>query len=256
MTSPSLTGKRGLVIGIANENSIAWGCARAFRDAGAELAVTYLNDKAERFVRPLAERVQASLVLPLDVRRPGELEAVFDAIRAEWGMLDFLLHAIAFAPGEDLNGRVVDCSRGGFLDAMDVSCHSFLRMAKLAEPLMPHGGSLTTLTYHGAEKVVEGYGLMGPVKAALESCTRYMAAELGPKRIRVNAISAGLLPTRAGKGIGAFEAMYDRFLQGKPLPGDLTVEDIGHCAAFLAGDGARCITGAVYAVDGGYRIVE
>lgn len=256
MSVPSLAGKRGLIVGIANDASIAYGCAKVMRAAGAELAVTYLNEKAEKYVRPLAEALGAPLILPLDVTQDGAMEVVFDRIATEWGGLDFALHSIAFATAADLNGRVVDASRDGFLQAMDISCHSFLRMARLAEPLMERGGSLLTLTYQGSGKAVRGYGVMGPVKAALESCTRYMAAELGEKRIRVNAVSAGLVATRAGKGIGAFPEMFTRHEAGKLLPDTLTPEDIGHVAAFLAGDGAKAVTGTVQYVDAGYHIAE
>lgn len=252
----SLAGKRGLIIGIANDSSIAWGCARSMYQAGAELAVTYLNAKAEPYVRPLAEQVEASLVLPLNVTDDSQLAEVFRRIGAEWGRLDFLVHAIAFAPAADLNGRVTDASRAGFLEAMDISCHSFLRMAHLAEPLMTQGGSLITLTYHGSEKAVNGYGLMGPVKAALESSMRYMACELAPARIRVNAISAGLVATRAGKGIGSFPQMFARFEEGRPLRAALAIDDIGHAATYLASDAAKAVTGVIHPVDGGYGISE
>ena len=184
-----LAGRRGLVTGIANADSIAWGCAKAFRALGAELAVTYLNEKALRHVEPLARQVDASLVLPMNLLNGGELEAVFERLAAEWGQLDFLLHSIAFAPRDDLHGRVTDCTRDGFLQAMDVSCWSFIRMAKLAEPLMRNGGALFCMSYYGSQMVVEHYNMMGPVKAALESATRYLAAELGPQGIRVHAIS-------------------------------------------------------------------
>lgn len=256
MTVLSLNGKRGLIVGIANEKSIAWGCAKAMHNAGATLAVTYLNDKAEKYVRPLAEQVGAELCLPLDVSDDGQLQATFDTIKQQWGTVDFVIHAIAFANAADLNGRIVDCSREGFLQAMDISCHSFMRMAKLAEPLMPNGGSLTTLTYHGGEKVIQGYNLMGPVKAALESSVRYMSVELGAKRIRVNALSAGLVATRAGKGISEFDAMFSRYEAAKPLPDALTIEDIGNSAMFLASDAAKAITGTIQFVDAGYHITD
>jgi enoyl-[acyl-carrier protein] reductase I len=190
-----LKGKKGLIVGIANRSSIAYGRAEVLRNAGADLAITYLNVKAEPFVRPLAEQLESLILLPCDVREPGQLEAVFSRIRKEWGRLDFLLHSIAYAPKEDLHSRITDCSQAGFAMAMDVSCHSFIRMARLAEPLMMEGGCLLTVTFYGAEKVVEEYNLMGPVKSALESCVRYMAAELGPKRIRVHALSPGPLKT-------------------------------------------------------------
>ena len=203
----SLHGKRGLVVGIANEASIAAGCARAFVAAGANLAATYLNDKALPYVRPVADPLGCKLLLPCDVRIPGQLEAVFERIRTEWGQLDFLLHAIAFAPADDLHGRVVDCSAAGFALAMDVSCHSFLRMVHLAEPLMTAGGCLLTVTFYGSERVVAHYNLMGPVKAALESAVRYTAAELGPKGIRAHAISPGAIRTRAASGIARFDEL-------------------------------------------------
>ena len=202
-----LEGKKGLVLGIANENSIAYGCARAFRSFGAELAITYLNDKAKPYVEPLADALEAPILMPLDVQVEGQLEAVFEEIEGRWGRLDFALHSIAFAPRADLHGRVVDCSREGFLLAMDVSCHSFIRMARLAEPLMTNGGALFTMSYFGAERVVENYNLMGPVKAALEASARYLAAELGPKGIRVHAISPGPLKTRAASGIAQFDEL-------------------------------------------------
>lgn len=256
MTRITLEGKRGLVVGIANGSSIAYGCARAFRDMGAELAVTYLNAKAEPHVRPLAEDLGAGLVLPCDVREPGQLEAVFDAIGERWGRLDFLLHSIAFAPRDDLHGRVVDCTRDGFLMAMDVSVHSFIRMARLAEPLMTEGGCLQTVTFYGSEKVVEHYNLMGPVKAALESTVRYMAAELGRKGIRVHALSPGPLATRAASGIDRFDELLARAAERAPTHHLVTIDDVGAYAAFLASDAARAVTGSVEYIDGGYNIVD
>ena len=186
-----LSGRKGLVLGIANEHSLAYGCAQAFRALGAELAVTYLNDKARPYVAPLARELEAPMLLPVDVRDAHQLEQAFAAVAAAWGTLDFALHAIAAAPKEDLHGRLTDCSREGFLQAMDVSCHSFMRMARLAEPLMSRGGALFTMSYYGAEKVIEHYNVMGPVNAALESAVRYLAYELGPKGIRVHADSLG-----------------------------------------------------------------
>jgi enoyl-[acyl-carrier protein] reductase I len=168
----SLQGKKGLIAGIANAHSITFGCAKAFRDAGAELAITYLNAKAEPHVRPLAEQLESPIIVPCDVREPGQLESVFARIEEQWGRLDFLLHSIAYAPKEDLHARITDCSQAGFAMAMDVSCHSFIRMARLAQPLMAQGGCLLTVTFYGAEKVVEEYNLIGPVKAALESSVR------------------------------------------------------------------------------------
>lgn len=251
----NLQGKRGLVAGIANEHSIAYGCARAFRAAGAELAITYLNEKAEPHVRPLAEQLESPIIVPCDVRIAGQLESLFETIEKQWGRLDFVLHSIAYAPKEDLHNRVVDCSEEGFLTAMSVSCHSFIRMARLAEPLMSEGGSLLTATFYGSEKVVRDYNLMGPVKAALESSVRYMAAELGPQGIRVNSISPGPIKTRAASGISRFDELLERVAARAPERQLVTIDDVGALAAFLVGDCARSITGGVHYVDGGYNIV-
>lgn len=250
----SLAGKRGLVIGIANERSIATGCAHAFAACGATLGATYLNDKAKPYVQAVTDKLPCDFLIPCDVHTPGELEAVFDEIAKRWGKLDFLLHAIAFAPAADLHGRVVDSSPEGFALAMDISCHSFLRMTKLAEPLMPDGGSLMTLTYQGSEHVVPHYNVMGPVKAALESAVRYAAAELGPKNIRVNAISPGPIATRAASGIEHFNELLDA-AQKAPERRLATIEDCGALAAFLAGDGARMLTGTIIPVDGGQHLL-
>jgi enoyl-[acyl-carrier protein] reductase I len=251
----SLKGKNGLIVGIANRNSIAYGCAEVLHGAGAELAVTYLNAKAEPFVRPLAEELGSPIVVPCDVREPGQLEGVFSRIQKEWGRLDFLLHSIAYAPKEDLHSRITDCSQAGFAMAMDVSCHSFIRMARLAEPLMTNGGCLLTVTFYGAEKVVEEYNLMGPVKAALESCVRYMAAELGPKRIRVHALSPGPLKTRAASCIERFDELLDLARARTPEHRLVGIEDVGNVAAFLVSDGAAALTGNIEYVDAGYHIV-
>lgn len=251
-----LAGKKGLVLGIANERSIAYGCARRFRQAGAELAITYLNDKAKPYVAPLAEGLDAAILAPCDVREAGQLEAVFDEIAGTWGRLDFVLHSIAFAPRSDLHARVVDCSTEGFLLAMDVSCHSFIRVARLAEPLMTNGGCLQTVTFYGSERVVEEYNLMGPVKAALESAVRYMAAELGRKGIRVHAISPGPLDTRAASGIERFDQLLERARKRAPQHQLVTVDDVGSVAAFLASDAARSLTGNTTFVDAGMHIIE
>jgi enoyl-[acyl-carrier protein] reductase I len=250
----TLQGKRGLIVGIANDASIAAGCARAFRAQGARLAATYLNDKALPHVRAVTDPLEAELLLPCDVTQPGELEAVFEQVTARWGGLDFLLHAIAFAPMADLHGRVVDCSAEGFALAMDVSCHSFLRMARLAEPLMPEGGCLLTVSFHGSERVVSHYGMMGPVKAALESATRYVAAELGPKGIRAHALSPGPIPTRAAGGIAHFDEMLEA--AGRSPEGHAaSADDVGALAAFLVSDAARSLTGTVIPVDGGQHLL-
>ncbi|KPL68452.1 short-chain dehydrogenase [Erythrobacter sp. SG61-1L] len=249
-----LTGKRGLVVGIANEHSIAAGCAAAFRQCGARLAATYLNEKALPFVQPTADAIGAEWLQPCDVREDGELEALFERAAQEWGGLDFVLHSIAFAPRDDLHGRVVDSSPEGFAVAMDVSCHSFLRMARLAEPLMSDGGCLLCVTFYGSERVVEHYNLMGPVKAALESATRYIAAELGPKGIRAHAISPGPIRTRAASGIDRFDELLERAREQAAEPELVDVADVGALAAFLASDAARHITGTIIPVDSGQHL--
>ncbi|NML10277.1 enoyl-ACP reductase FabI [Sphingobium sp. AR-3-1] len=250
-----LAGKRGLVVGIANEHSIAAGCAEAFARCGARLAATYLNAKTEQYVAPVAERLGVEWTAPCDVRVPGELEALFNEVNTKWGGLDFLLHSIAFAPREDLHGRVVDSSAEGFAIAMDVSCHSFLRMARLAEPLMPDGGCLLCVTFYGSDRVVEHYNLMGPVKAALESATRYVAAELGSKGIRAHAISPGPIATRAASGIERFDELIERAAAAVPEGRLVDVDDVGALAAFLVSDAAKRITGTVIPVDSGLHLL-
>lgn len=249
-----MTGKKGLVVGIANEHSLAWAAARNCHAAGADLAVTYLNDKARPFVEPLAQLVSAAILLPCDVAHDGELEAVFDRISKTWGRLDFLVHSIAWAPSNDLHGRLTDCSADGFAQAMQVSCHSLIRMAKLAEPLMIEGGSLTTLSFLGAEKVVDHYNLMGPVKAALETSVRYLAHELGPKGIRVNAISAGAVKTRAASGITHFDELIRETETKSPLRRTVTADEVGRAALLLASDHTTAITGEILHVDAGFHV--
>ncbi len=250
-----LRGLRGLVVGIANRDSIAFGCASKLRGFGAELAVTYLNEKAERFVRPLAEDLGAELILPLDVEQPGQMEAVFDRLGTEWGRLDFVVHSIAFAPRADLHGRVVDCSQAGFLQAMAVSCHSFIAMARLAEPLMTEGGALLTMSYYGADKVVNNYNIMGPVKAALEASVRYLAAELGEHGIRVFAVSPGPLKTRASSGIAAFDELIDDAVVRAPARRLVDIAEVGRVVAFLVGGVASGMTGDTIYVDAGLHII-
>jgi enoyl-[acyl-carrier protein] reductase I len=254
--SPTLlAGRKGLVVGIANQNSIAYGCARMFRACGAELAVTWLNEKARHYVEPLAGELSATIAMPLDVEREGEMEALFDTIRERWGRLDFVLHSIAYAPPADLQGRVADTSRAGFAHAMDVSCHSFIRMARLAEPLMDQGGTLLTMSYLGANQVVAGYGVMGLVKASLEAATRYLASELGGRGIRVNAVSPGPIATRAASGIPKFDRLLDQARSHAPLRQEVEIDDVGSMCAFLVSDAARTITGDVHYIDGGYHIL-
>ena len=251
----SLEGRKVLVTGIANDSSIAYGCARAMRELGADLAITYLNDKAKRFVEPLAESLGAEIFLPADVTQEGELEAVYAEIGKRWGVLHSALHSMAFAPKEDLQGRLVDSSLAGFQLAMDVSCHSFVRMAKLAEPLMSDGGSLFTMSYLGAVRSVPNYNLMGPVKAALEAVTRYLALELGPK-IRVHAMSPGPLKTRAASGLADFDKLMAKAAARAPAKQLATIDDVGRYVAFLATDAGRVLTGDTLYVDGGYHTAD
>ena len=249
-----LDGKKALVVGIANEHSIAFGCAKALRAQGADLAITWLNGKAEPYVRPLADELGAQVMAPLDVSVPGQMEDVYATIAERWGRLDILLHSIAFAPRDDLQGRVVDCSAEGFALAMDVSVHSFLRMIRLAEPLMPEGGTCLSVSFFGSSRVVRNYNMMGPVKAALESAVRYAAAELGPKGISVHALSPGPLMTRAASGIGHFDELLDEAATRAPMHQLVTIDDVGAVAAFLASDEARNLTGGVHDIDGGFSI--
>ena len=262
MNSPTLdpvrlldmTDKKGLIVGVANEHSLAWAAARNCHAAGADLALTYLNEKARPFVEPLAQSICAPLLMPCDVAHEGELETVFAKITETWGKLDFLVHAIAWAPADDLHGRLTDCSAEGFTQAMQVSCHSFIRMAKLAEPLMHQGGNLTTLTFIGAERVVDHYSLMGPVKAALETSVRYLAHELGPKGIRVNAISAGAIKTRAASGIEHFDELIRETETKSPLRRTVTADEVGRAALLLASDHTTAITGEILHVDAGFHV--
>jgi enoyl-[acyl-carrier protein] reductase I len=250
-----LTGKKALVVGIANDQSIAYGCAKAFRAAGADLAVTWLNDKARPHVEPLAKELGADILAPLDVTRPGELEAVFDLILEQWGRLDILVHSIAFAPKEDLQGGLLDCSAEGFAKAMDISCHSFIRMARLAAPLMTEGGAMFAMSYLGAERVVPNYNVMGPVKAALESSCRYLAYELGPKGIRVHPISPGPLKTRAASGLKDFNLMLNEAASKAPLGELIDIMDVGWTCAYLATPFAHRLTGDTVYIDSGASIV-
>ena len=250
-----LKGRRGLVVGVANGDSIAFGCAAKLRAFGAEIALTYLNDKARPHVEPLAHQIDASLLMPLDVMQPGQMAAVFEEIRNTWGSLDFVIHSIAFAPRDDLHGRIVDCSQAGFLQAMQVSCHSFIEMAHHAEPLMNPGGALITMSYYGADKVVNNYNLMGPVKAALESSVRYLAKELGEKDIRVFAVSPGPLRTRAASGIGHFDELIDMAVTRSPGHRLVDIAEVGRAVAFLVGGGASGMTGDVVYVDAGLHIM-
>ena len=249
-----LSGRKGLVVGIANERSLAWPAAMHFRQAGAELAITYVDERAKPHVTPLAERLDAPILLPCDVNLPRDLDAVFDAIKDRWGKLDFILHAVGSVPPADLHGRLTDCSAAGFAEAMTVSVHSLIRMAHLAEPLMAKGGSLMTLSYLGGERVVENYNVMGPVKAALEATVRYLAHELGPANIRVNAISAGPVPTRAASGLTGFAALLEATARAAPLRRNIEADEVGRTALLFASDYTSAITGEVLHVDAGLHI--
>ena len=251
-----LTGKKGLIVGIANDESIAYGCALRCHTLGATQAITYQSEKAKSFIEPLAKRLGAEIFMPLDVQKPQQLDDVFGAIKDKWGRLDFLVHSIAFMPKMDLQGRVIDCSLDGFLMAMDISCHSFIRMARYAETLMASGGCLLAMSYYGANQVVTNYNAMGPVKAALESAVRYLAAELGPKRIRVHALSPGPLKTRAASGIGHFSELLNQAEQKSPQKRLVTIEDVGDVAAFLVSDHAESLTGNITFIDAGYHIMD
>jgi enoyl-[acyl-carrier protein] reductase I len=250
-----LNGRKALVVGIANQHSIAYGCARAFRELGAELAITYLDPKSRTYVEPLAKELEAPIFMELDVAKPGMLEKVFAAIETQWGALDILVHSIAWAPKEDLQGRLIDSSAAGFGQAIDISCHSFLRMAKLAEPLMKSGGTMFAMSYYGANKVVANYNLMGPVKAALEACCRYLAYELGGKGIRVHAISPGPLKTRAASGLKDFDVLLTEAAQRAPLGELVDIMDVGFTCAFLATPYARRLSGETLYVDGGVNVI-
>jgi enoyl-[acyl-carrier protein] reductase I len=252
---PVLKGSKALVVGVANDRSIAYGCAKAFRELGADLAITYVNEKTKTYVEPLAKELGASIFMPLEVGVPGMLEAVFERIARKWGKLDILVHSIARARKEDLRGGLLNCSQEGFREAMDVSVHSFIRMARLAVPLMKDGGTMFAMSYYGAQKVVPNYNLMGPIKAALEASCRYLAYELGPKKIRVHAISPGPLKTRAGAGLKDFDLLLNRAAQRAPLGELVDIMDVGFTCAFLATPYARRLSGETLYVDGGVNIM-
>lgn len=250
-----LSNKHALVVGVANEHSIAWGVAKALHQAGAHVALTYLNEKAKPYVEPLARSIDAPIFLPLDVRNEEQADALFEAITERWGVLDTLVHSIAFAPAADLHGRVLDTSVEGLQIAVDISVHSFIRLLRRAEPLFKNGGSAQTMSFYGAEKVVEHYNIMGPVKAALEATTRELATELGPKGVTVNTLSPGPMLTRAASGIGEFDELLQQATERSPLRRLATIEDVGAISAFLASDHARNITGELIHIDAGYHII-
>jgi enoyl-[acyl-carrier protein] reductase I len=250
-----LEGKRGIIFGVANDKSIAWGIARALRDAGAELAFTYLNDALEKRVRPLAESLGSSLVLPCDVQKDSDIEAVFAELEKAWGKLDFVVHSVAFAHRDDLKRPFSQTSREGFSLAMDISAYSLLPISRYAAPLMKEGGSIVTMTYLGAQKAVPNYNVMGVAKAALEASVRYLAAELGPEGIRVNAVSAGPIKTLAASGIGQFKEKLKLMDDFAPLRRTVTQEEVGKSALYLVSDLSSGVTGEVHFVDAGFNVI-
>lgn len=254
MEAIDLRGRTALVVGVANGDSLAWWAAKHFRQAGAEIAMTYLNETARPHVAPLAAELGAPIFLPCDVAKPGELEHVFAKVGRSFGKVDVVFHSIAWARKEDLRGRLTDCSAEGFAESMSISCHSFIRMARTAEPIMPPGGSLITLSYFGAEKVVDHYNVMGPVKAALEASVRYLAHELGPSGIRVNAISAGPVRTRAASGIVHFDELIDETARRAPLRRTIDACEVGRVALLLASEYGAAVTGEIVHVDAGYHV--
>lgn len=250
----NLSGKKGLILGVANDQSIAWGCALMAKQMGADVMVTCLNEKAKGYVEPLTKTEQIDLEI-CNVEDPGALEALVNTAVKKFGQLDFVIHSIAWAPLEDLHGRVVDSSSMGFARAMEVSCHSFATLAKLCAPYMPRGGALLTMTYLGADEAVPHYGLMGPVKAALESLVRYMAVELGGNGIRVHAVSPGPILTRAASGIDHFDELMRDAAQKSPLGRPVRLEEIASLSTFLCSDAASGMTGQTIYVDGGCHAV-
>lgn len=249
----SLEGKKGLVFGIANNHSIAYGCAKALVDNGAEVAITYANEAAKKYVMPLADELNVNIFEPCDVTSDEEMAAVFDRVKSEWGSIDFVIHSIAFCPLDDLHGRVLDSKWESVALAMNISCHSFVRMAKLAEPMLNKGASLISISYVGAERVVPDYGIMGPVKAALEASARYMALELAENKIRCNILSPGPIKTRAAGGVKNFNELLEDAKSKSPSGELSTIEDVGNAAAFLISDQSRAINASTLYVDEGFH---
>ena len=250
-----LDGKKALIFGVANDHSIAWGIAKALHEQGASIGFSSIEMLIEKRVRPLAESIGSTFVEPCDVQKDEDIERVFARWQKEQGNIDILVHALAFAKREDLDGRFVDTSREGFMLALDVSAYSMVALARGAAPLMPNGGSMMTLSYYGAEKVVANYNVMGVAKSALESSVRYLAADLGPQNIRVNAISAGPIRTLAASGIAGFKTMYGRFKDIAPMRQNISIDDVGGTAVYLASDLSRNVTGETVYVDGGFNVL-
>ena len=255
VTQGLMAGKRGLIMGVANNRSIAWGIAKALSDAGAEIALTYQGDSLRKRVEPLAEDLGAIVAGHCDVTDESSMDAVFDTLAQRWGKIDFLVHAVAFSDKGELTGRYVDTSAGNFAQTMHISCYSFTAIAQRAEKLMSDGGSMLTLTYYGAEKVMPHYNVMGVAKAALEASVRYLAADLGKQAIRVNAISAGPIKTLAASGIGDFRYILKWNEYNAPLRRSTTIDEVGDAALFLLSDLGRGVTGEIQHVDSGYHVV-
>lgn len=249
-----LEGKRGLILGLANERSIAWGITKACVREGAKLGFTFLNEALEKRVRPLAEEAGSNFVIKCDVQNDSDIDACFAEVKEHWGTLDFVIHSVAYANGDDLKNRFLETSRAGFSLAMDVSAYSLVAVTKRAKDLMPNGGSIVTLSYYGAEKVVPNYRVMGVAKAALEACTRELATDLGPEKIRVNTISAGPIRTLAASGIADFKQLLGHFEGRAPLRTLTTIEDVGNSAVYLVSDLASAVTGELHHVDCGFNI--
>lgn len=250
-----LKGKRALIVGIANDSSIAYGCAKMLKMAGADIAITYLNEKAKPFVDKIADELKPSIYMPCDVTSADDVTNLFNEIESKWQEMDILIHSIAFAPKKDLQGPVVECSKDGFLLAMEISCYSFINMSNLAKPLMKKGGTIFAMSYHGAQQVIEHYNVMGPVKSALESAVRYMAFELGPQNIRVIAISPGPVKTRAASGLEAFDTLLQRAEQESPLKSVVDIVDVGAMVTYLSSDYAKHITGDTIYIDAGFHLL-
>lgn len=250
-----LKGKRALVVGIANDSSIAYGCAKMLKIAGADLAITYLNDKAKPFVDKIVDELQPSIYMPCNVADKIQISNLFEEIKSKWQEIDIFIHSVAFAPKDDLHGPVTECSKEGFLLAMEVSCYSFIEMSNLARPLMKNGGTLFAMSFHGAQQVIEHYNVMGPVKAALESTVRYMAYELGPQNIRVIAISPGPVKTRAASGLEDFDRLLQRAQQESPLKSLVDIEDVGAMVTYLSSNYAKHITGDTIYIDAGFHLI-
>jgi len=251
-----MDGKRAIILGVANDHSIAWAIAQAFRREGAELAFTYPNEAIERRVRPLAESLEVPHVWSCDVSRDEDIAATFRAVREHWGDLDAVVHAIAFAPRDELTGRFIDTSRLGFQTALDISAYSLVAIARQAEPLLSRRhGSLLTLSYFGAEKVIPNYNVMGIAKAALEACVRYLAWDMGPQGVRVNAISAGPLRTLSSAGVSGFKSMLHHHAERAPLRRSITTDEVAGAALYLCSDLAAAVTGEILHVDAGYNVV-